>query len=77
MNLNRLLTFVQQKVLDGVRSPLLNPKDFDLIVVRENSEGEYSSVGGKIYQGEDEIAIQNAIFFKKKGQKGLCVLLLN
>ena len=45
--------------------PLVNPKDFDLIVVRENSEGEYSSVGGRIYQGEDEIAIQNAVFSRR------------
>ncbi|MBT2740832.1 tartrate dehydrogenase [Bacillus sp. ISL-77] len=59
------------KVLDGVRSPLLNPKDFDLIVVRENSEGEYSSVGGKIYQGEDEIAIQNAIFSRKGTERAM------
>ncbi|MBT2700613.1 hypothetical protein J7E79_25070 [Bacillus sp. ISL-40] len=36
------------KVLKGVKSPLINPKDFDLMVVRENSEGEYSSVGGRI-----------------------------
>lgn len=59
------------KVLDGVRSPLINPKDFDLIVVRENSEGEYSSVGGKIFQGEDEIAIQNAIFSRKGTERAM------
>lgn len=53
------------KTLNGVKSPLLHPKDFDLLVVRENSEGEYSSVGGTIYQGEDQIAIQNAIFSRK------------
>ncbi|MGD2432909.1 tartrate dehydrogenase [Bacillus velezensis] len=53
------------KLLPGITSPLVNPKDFDLIVVRENSEGEYSSVGGRIYQGEDEIAIQNAVFSRR------------
>src|SRR5699024_8522652 len=42
-----------------------NPNEFDLLVVRENSEGEYSSVGGRIYKGEDEIAIQNAIFSRR------------
>jgi tartrate dehydrogenase/decarboxylase / D-malate dehydrogenase len=59
------------KLLNGVRSPLVNPKDFDLIVVRENSEGEYSSVGGRIYQGEDEIAIQNAIFSRRGTERAM------
>lgn len=53
------------RVFEGVRSPLLNPKDFDLIVVRENSEGEYSEVGGRIFQAEHEIAIQNSIFSRR------------
>ncbi|WP_017549716.1 tartrate dehydrogenase [Salinicoccus carnicancri] len=53
------------KVFRGIRSPLLNPKDFDIMVVRENSEGEYSSVGGRMYQGDDEIAIQNNVFSKR------------
>ncbi|MGN7313175.1 tartrate dehydrogenase [Alkalicoccobacillus gibsonii] len=53
------------KVLQGVASPLVNPKEFDLLVVRENSEGEYSSIGGRIHQGEDEIAIQNAVFSRR------------
>ncbi|MEM1503801.1 tartrate dehydrogenase [Domibacillus sp. 8LH] len=59
------------KVMKGVRSPLVNPKDFDLIVVRENSEGEYSSVGGNMYRGEDEIAIQNAVFSRKATEKAM------
>src|SRR5699024_7950088 len=53
------------KVLSGIRSPLLKPKGFDNRVVRENSEGEYSSVGGRMYQGDDEIAIQNNVFSKR------------
>ncbi|WP_170007904.1 tartrate dehydrogenase [Bacillus fonticola] len=59
------------KILSGVRSPLVNPKDFDFIVVRENSEGEYSSVGGRIYQGEDEIAIQNSIFSRRGTEQAM------
>jgi len=59
------------KVLKGVKSPLLNPKNFDLLVVRENSEGEYSSIGGNIYQGEDEIAIQNAVFSRKGTERAM------
>src|SRR5690625_1661311 len=53
------------KLLSGVPSKLSNPKDFDLMVVRENSEGEYSSVGGRIFHDENEIAIQNAIFSRR------------
>ncbi len=59
------------KTLKGVRSPLLNPKDFDLLVVRENSEGEYSLVGGTIYQGEEQIAIQNAVFSRKGTERAM------
>lgn len=36
------------KLLRGIKTPLVNPKDFDLVIVRENSEGEYSEVGGRI-----------------------------
>ena len=53
------------KVFDGVRSPLGSPKDFDLVVVRENSEGEYSSVGGRMFHEENEIAIQSSVFSKR------------
>ena len=59
------------KRLKGVTSPLANPKDFDLLVVRENSEGEYSSIGGKIHQGEDEVAIQNAVFSRKATERAM------
>ncbi|QCJ40870.1 tartrate dehydrogenase [Bacillus sp. S3] len=59
------------KVFKGVKSPLLNPKDFDLIVVRENSEGEYSTIGGNIYQGEDELSIQNAVFSRKGTERAM------
>jgi tartrate dehydrogenase/decarboxylase/D-malate dehydrogenase len=55
--------------MKGVQSPLVNPNDFDFIVVRENSEGEYSEVGGRIHQGEDEIAIQNAVFSRKATER--------
>ncbi|MFK3938173.1 tartrate dehydrogenase [Alkalihalobacillus sp. NPDC078783] len=59
------------KVLKGVTSPLVNPKEFDLLVVRENSEGEYSSIGGRIHQGEDEIAIQNAVFSRRGTERAM------
>ena len=54
------------KFFEGLSSPLKNPENFDLIVVRENSEGEYSEIGGRIHKGEDEIVIQNSIFTRKR-----------
>ena len=52
------------KLFKGVPSPLANknPGDIDMLIVRENTEGEYSSVGGKMFQGsEREIVIQETI----------------
>lgn len=52
------------KLMPGVPSPLANkkPGDIDFFVVRENTEGEYSSVGGKMYSGtEREIVIQETV----------------
>ena len=53
------------KQVPGVTSPLVNPKDFDIMVVRENSEGEYSSIGGRVHNGDNEIVVQNSIFTKR------------
>src|SRR5204863_5664114 len=41
------------KLLPGVRGPLRDkgPADFDLVVVRENSEGEYAGAGGRVHRG--------------------------
>jgi tartrate dehydrogenase/decarboxylase/D-malate dehydrogenase len=51
------------RLLKGVRSPLANPGAIDITVVRENTEGEYSDIGGRIFAGGDrEIAIQESIF---------------
>jgi tartrate dehydrogenase/decarboxylase / D-malate dehydrogenase len=54
------------RYFQGLDSPLKNPNGVDIVVVRENSEGEYSDSGGRIHQGEDEIVIQNAIFTRKR-----------
>ncbi len=53
------------KLLRGVIGPLrrFGSGDIDFLVVRENSEGEYSNMGGRLRQGSaQEIAVQNAIF---------------
>ncbi|BDG49182.1 putative tartrate dehydrogenase/decarboxylase [Parageobacillus sp. KH3-4] len=59
------------KFFRGLQSPLANPNDFDFIVVRENSEGEYSEIGGRIHRGDDEIAIQNAVFTRKGMERAM------
>lgn len=59
------------RVFEGIKSPLANPRGFDLIVVRENSEGEYSEVGGRIFQEEQEIAIQNSVFSRRATEQAM------
>jgi len=52
----------------GVRSPLAKVRggDIDLVVVRENTEGEYAPVGGFVYHHQpEEIAIQSAVFTRR------------
>lgn len=39
------------RVLPGVKSPLTNGQPIDWVIVRENSEGEYSGSGGRVHQG--------------------------
>ena len=56
------------KLMPGIPSPLANrkPGDIDFVVVRENTEGEYSSVGGRMFEGtEREIVFQESIFSRK------------
>ncbi|ALA51994.1 tartrate dehydrogenase [Shouchella clausii] len=59
------------KLIKGINSPLSNPKNFDLLVVRENSEGEYSSIGGRIYNEDEELAIQNAVFSRRGTERAM------
>lgn len=52
------------KLMPGIKSPLSGraPGDIDFYVVRENTEGEYSSVGGKMFEGTDrEVVIQDTV----------------
>ena len=53
------------RLMPGVPAPLANrqPGDIDFLVVRENTEGEYSSVGGRMFEGTArEFAIQESVF---------------
>ena len=53
------------KLLPGVESPLANrkPGEIDFVVVRENNEGEYSEIGGRLYEGTElEMVVQETVF---------------
>ena len=53
------------RLLPGIRSPLSGRTalDIDFVIVRENTEGEYSQVGGRLFQGtEREVAVQESVF---------------
>jgi tartrate dehydrogenase/decarboxylase/D-malate dehydrogenase len=56
------------RLLPGIRSPLTDrkPEDIDFYIVRENNEGEYSQIGGRLYEGTArEIVIQESIFTRQ------------
>jgi tartrate dehydrogenase/decarboxylase/D-malate dehydrogenase len=51
------------RVLPGVESPLRNAAGIDWVIVRENTEGEYSGSGGRVHQGlPEEIATETSVF---------------
>src|SRR6478736_9497259 len=52
------------RLMPGVRSPLagMKPGDIDMMIVRENTEGEYSSIGGRMFEGTDrEVVVQETV----------------
>ena len=56
------------RLLPGIRSPLAGRKaeDIDFYIVRENNEGEYSQIGGRLYEGTDqETVIQESVFTRR------------
>ncbi|PAF43234.1 tartrate dehydrogenase [Helicobacter sp. 11S02596-1] len=56
------------RLLEGIPCPLAgkSAQDIDFVVVRENTEGEYSSIGGKMFEGTpNELVIQESIFTRK------------
>lgn len=51
------------RLLDGVPSPLAGSPQVDLLFVRENTEGEYSGVGGRAHRGQPlEVAVESGVF---------------
>jgi tartrate dehydrogenase/decarboxylase/D-malate dehydrogenase len=57
------------RLFPGVRSPLADrsPEDIDFLIVRENNEGEYSQIGGRLYTGTDEELVQQTSVFTRRG----------
>ena len=61
------------RLMPGIRSPLVDrqgrplaPGEIDMLIVRENTEGEYSAVGGRMYEGtEREIVMQQTIMSRQ------------
>jgi tartrate dehydrogenase/decarboxylase/D-malate dehydrogenase len=56
------------RLMPGIESPLRNRQsgDIDFYVVRENNEGEYSSIGGLLYEGTDqEVCVQQSTFTRR------------
>ena len=58
------------RVLPGVTSPLRDGQDIDWVVIRENSEGEYSGSGGRVHRGlPEEIATETSVFTRNGVQR--------
>ena len=57
------------KLFDGITSPLANrtAEDIDMVIVRENNEGEYSEIGGRIYRGTDQETVTQESVFTRRG----------
>ncbi|GAB4371485.1 MAG: tartrate dehydrogenase [Kiloniellaceae bacterium] len=57
------------RLLKGMTSPLAGrgPDDIDFIVVRENVEGEYSEIGGRLYGGTDQEMVSQMSCFTRRG----------
>ena len=56
------------RLLKGIQTPLRDrePEDIDFVVVRENNEGEYSEIGGRLYVGtENETVVQESVFTRR------------
>ncbi|MDP9424519.1 MAG: tartrate dehydrogenase [Actinomycetota bacterium] len=56
------------RLFEGLEGPLrkATPSDIDMVVVRENNEGEYSEIGGRLYRGtERELAVQESVFTRR------------
>ncbi|HTW20946.1 MAG TPA: isocitrate/isopropylmalate family dehydrogenase [Mycobacteriales bacterium] len=64
VNLRPIMSF------DGIAGPLRNGERFDFLIVRENNEGEYAGVGGRLFSGGDrEVAIESSVFTRMGAER--------
>ncbi len=62
------------RLFEGIETPLKNwkPGQIDFCIVRENNEGEYSNIGGRLYEGTDDaMAIQQTVFTRRGVNRAL------
>jgi tartrate dehydrogenase/decarboxylase/D-malate dehydrogenase len=60
------------RLFAGIESPLagVGPEDIDFTVVRENNEGEYSEIGGRLYRGlPQEVCVQESVFTRRSVER--------
>ena len=59
------------RLMPGVKSPLAgrNPGDIDYFVIRENTEGEYSSMGGRLFEGTEREMAQQVVHLHAQGHR--------
>ena len=72
--MNQYINLRPVRLLAGVTSPLAGrtAEDIDFVVVRENVEGEYSEIGGRLYGGTDaEMVVQENVFTRKGVDRAL------
>lgn len=54
------------RALPGITSPVVGGEEINVVVVRENVEGEYSEIGGRTFHGEErEMVIQETVFTRQ------------
>jgi len=54
------------RILPGIEGPLKGDKGIDWVIIRENTEGEYSGSGGRVHTGlPDEVATETSVFTRK------------
>lgn len=65
-NFDQYVNLRPSALYPGVPSPLKNPGNIDIAVYRENTEGEYAPIGGRLYTGTPpEVAIQTSVFTRR------------
>ena len=60
------------RLLDGIPGPLAGrrPEDVDILFIRENTEGEYSGLGGRLHPGSaHEVALQTTVFTRRSTER--------